>query len=835
MCDPAKEAENLGKSLDQAGRDFDHTVGISAVSREATNAAKAIGSTVEAIAQDPKKLAAVGIMIAFPGAASAVGSYLMPASVAAAYPTMAAIVGQTAINAATNGGDVKQAVTSALISQGAPELTKYVANSFATEGVSKAITDWAAKAAVNTSIASALGKDPAAAFLFSGAQAATDAVMNMTGVSTTMSMLPKEAQSALKAAITAKMMNIDPTKAVAQDLVNQAIGTAKNMAKAQWYTKSNDLPPLTEEQLSKVVSPDPNQSDYQNERDINSSIKNIVNDAKAQREGWADDQEKFTAAQQGISDPNEYASKKFVAYGDIFGTGVQAARYVDGRVRTADDDAPRAPTANEAVALARSYKLEGQDVPQIILDALPKSEEPKAELPEAPETPEAPVGGLPTEPPTEPEAPVGGLPTEPEKPVTEEPEIDLDKWKPQEPVGGLPTEPTLDNELEPPEGINPTPVLDNELEPPSLLPTEPTLDNELEESCAPGYHWNGSMCVPDDDEPPESTDCPEGYVYDLGSKSCVPVATPPGTKPPATKPPATTPPGTKPPATTPTTPTGGLPTTAQSTSPTIPWLDTKPQMLEVKGGAKSRTSDQALQQLYNNVDPNLMDVFAERGFTPQSYSGGSSVTSVFSDFQSSLEKGTPKFAPVRDAMISTGTRKAKQSGLGSATQLPQIRPSMTGNAKGGLPAKYAQAAPKGHNPEFITGLTGFYANGRGTGQSDDIPAMLHDGDYVMDADTVAALGDGSSKAGALSLADFQKQVPHKLSSGGSAVPAKIADGEYVFPEPLVTSLGGGDNKKGAKLLDAMREEIRAHKRSAPTSKIPPKAKSPLDYLKMVKG
>ena len=26
MCDPAKEAENLGKSLDQAGRDFDHTV-----------------------------------------------------------------------------------------------------------------------------------------------------------------------------------------------------------------------------------------------------------------------------------------------------------------------------------------------------------------------------------------------------------------------------------------------------------------------------------------------------------------------------------------------------------------------------------------------------------------------------------------------------------------------------------------------------------------------------------------------------------------------------------------------------------------------------------------
>ena len=156
-------------------------------------------------------------------------------------------------------------------------------------------------------------------------------------------------------------------------------------------------------------------------------------------------------------------------------------------------------------------------------------------------------------------------------------------------------------------------------------------------------------------------------------------------------------------------------------------------------------------------------------------------------------------------------------------------------AKGGLPTKYAEAAPKGHKPEFITGLTGYYAQGDGTGQSDDIPAMLHDGDYVIDADAVAALGDGSSKAGAEALAEFQKKVPHSMSSGGQAVPAKIADGEYVFPEAFVTAIGGGDNKQGAKRLDAMREELRAHKRSAPTSKIPPKAKSPLDYLRMAKG
>lgn len=80
---------------------------------------------------------------------------------------------------------------------------------------------------------------------------------------------------------------------------------------------------------------------------------------------------------------------------------------------------------------------------------------------------------------------------------------------------------------------------------------------------------------------------------------------------------------------------------------------------------------------------------------------------------------------------------------------------------------------------------GFAVEGPGTGQSDDIPTMLSQDEYVIDADTVAALGDGSSKA-------------------------------------------------GAEALDKMREEIRRHKRSAPVDKIPPKAKSPLEYLKMAK-
>jgi hypothetical protein len=128
----------------------------------------------------------------------------------------------------------------------------------------------------------------------------------------------------------------------------------------------------------------------------------------------------------------------------------------------------------------------------------------------------------------------------------------------------------------------------------------------------------------------------------------------------------------------------------------------------------------------------------------------------------------------------------QMSNVSPQTMAAIAPPRMQNVQESNLPAEEPQYFAKGglshHRPEFITGATGHYIKGRGDGQSDDIPAMLADGEYVFDADTVAALGNGSSDA-------------------------------------------------GAKRLDEMREAIRKHKRSAPIHKIPPKAKSPLEYLK----
>jgi hypothetical protein len=74
------------------------------------------------------------------------------------------------------------------------------------------------------------------------------------------------------------------------------------------------------------------------------------------------------------------------------------------------------------------------------------------------------------------------------------------------------------------------------------------------------------------------------------------------------------------------------------------------------------------------------------------------------------------------------------------------------------------------------GRTEFAVNGAGTGRSDDIPAVLSDGEYVIDAETVALLGDGSSKAGAKKLDDLRVKVRkhkgQKLAKGRFSANAK---------------------------------------------------------------
>lgn len=123
-------------------------------------------------------------------------------------------------------------------------------------------------------------------------------------------------------------------------------------------------------------------------------------------------------------------------------------------------------------------------------------------------------------------------------------------------------------------------------------------------------------------------------------------------------------------------------------------------------------------------------------------------------------------------------RDANNAGLGLSQYMAQAWPQITGGAYNMNVPSPPKAARGGSLSQIA-----YMARGSGSGRDDTIDAKLSDGEYVMDAETVALLGDGSTKA-------------------------------------------------GAERLDAMRSQLRRQKgRELAKGKFSPNAKSPLAYLK----
>jgi hypothetical protein len=65
------------------------------------------------------------------------------------------------------------------------------------------------------------------------------------------------------------------------------------------------------------------------------------------------------------------------------------------------------------------------------------------------------------------------------------------------------------------------------------------------------------------------------------------------------------------------------------------------------------------------------------------------------------------------------------------------------------------------------------------------------------------------------------------------IPAMVANSEYVLPADIVSALGNGSSDSGADVLDQFIQVIRAHKHSNPPDELPPESKGPLEYLSSV--
>ena len=160
--------------------------------------------------------------------------------------------------------------------------------------------------------------------------------------------------------------------------------------------------------------------------------------------------------------------------------------------------------------------------------------------------------------------------------------------------------------------------------------------------------------------------------------------------------------------------------------------------------------------------------------TSEMKSGGS--TSAIDDLNSGKEYDPMSTSSV--GYIKPGLTRANLQYSLTGMPTPTMR-----KADGGEIMQDDSSIPEGHNPQFFSegGLHNRYVRGDGDGTSDDVPAML-------------------------------------------------ANGEFVIPADVVSSLGNGDNDSGAKVLDEFLAVIREHKRNADAKHLPPDSKGALGYL-----
>jgi hypothetical protein len=173
--------------------------------------------------------------------------------------------------------------------------------------------------------------------------------------------------------------------------------------------------------------------------------------------------------------------------------------------------------------------------------------------------------------------------------------------------------------------------------------------------------------------------------------------------------------------------------------------------------------------------------------------------------QQETQQQNQQVAPVQDELSTLQQQPQQGTDYFAYGQQNEIDDLLGGNQIPNQPFKAGGLA----TPLFAGGGTTRYGHYAGGG----LNVVEHAGKARLDFRTgnaVTGAGDGQS----------------------DDIPAMLADGEFVFPADVVAALGNGSTKAGSDKLYDMMHSIRAYHRSAKPKDLPPPAKkSPLDYLK----
>ncbi len=299
-------------------------------------------------------------------------------------------------------------------------------------------------------------------------------------------------------------------------------------------------------------------------------------------------------------------------------------------------------------------------------------------------------------------------------------------------------------------------------------------------SCAEGYTWDETrqICVANDDPAAESQECPEGYIYDLGARACVK-------------------------ATSVATGSGGGGGGGGGTS---------------NAGGASGTPVTQVQRVTTPAERPISRAIVDepmRRIGLPIYEKMSEFEGPLSDFLEMVRTGSYISKPNQP-------EQPMQPNMNQQTQPDRLdQPA----APGGY-FNYGQESSIDSILNPGSELQGFARGGMAT------PLMAAGGTTRYGMNSGGAL-DVIHHSGKPRL-DFREGAAVTGEGDGQSddIPAMLADGEFVFPADVVAALGNGSTKAGSDKLYEMMHSIRAYHRSAKPEDLPPPAKkSPLDYLK----
>ena len=204
--------------------------------------------------------------------------------------------------------------------------------------------------------------------------------------------------------------------------------------------------------------------------------------------------------------------------------------------------------------------------------------------------------------------------------------------------------------------------------------------------------------------------------------------------------------------------------------------------------------------------------------------GGVNASSNPTNYQGTFVKGSQIESPLSNFAIPVNNYAPPAN---NPNQLQEIEQAAEGGimrpvhlSEGGEPIPEGFFKPwkpiqsRGQKIQGHPGLTAFHGVGLKSGGE---PSMqeVHDPQFFSEGGLnaiqhryVTGAGDGTS----------------------DSIPAMLANGEFVIPADVVSSLGNGSNDSGAKVLDSFLKTIRKHKQKHNAKHLPPDSKGPLAYL-----